>query len=211
MTSFLAFVGVAFAIIATPGPDTAMTIRNTLLGGRAGGVFTALGVATGLTIWALATSAGIVALLLASEPLFLAVKYAGAAYLVYLGIQALRDALRPSGSAGGQAAVVLPARRLTRRAAFRQGLISDLSNPKIAVFFPSLLPQFVPAEGATFAALLVLGLVFAAITFTWLTLYATVIAKAGDILRRSGIRRVIEGVTGVVLIGLGVRLAAEQR
>jgi threonine/homoserine/homoserine lactone efflux protein len=105
----------------------------------------------------------------------------------------------------------MPARRLTRRAAFRQGLISDLSNPKIAVFFPSLLPQFVPAEGATFAALLALGLVFAGITFTWLTLYAAVIAKAGDVLRRSGIRRVIEGVTGIVLIGLGVRIAAEQR
>src|SRR5262245_20425659 len=194
MTLFLAFLGVSFVILATPGPDTAVTVRNTLLGGRAGGVFTALGVATGLTIWALATSAGIVALLLASEPLFLAVKYAGAAYLVYLGIQALREALRPSGAAGGEAVAMPPARRLTRRAAFRQGLISDLGNPKMAAFFPSLLPQFVPAEGATFAALLFLGLVFVAMTFSWLTLYAVVITKAGAVLRRPGIRRAIEGV-----------------
>ncbi|GLS37749.1 hypothetical protein GCM10010869_33430 [Mesorhizobium tianshanense] len=99
MSLFLAFLGVSFIVIATPGPDTAITIRNTLLGGRAGGVSTALGIASGQTIWALATSAGIVALLVASEPLFLAVKYAGAAYLVYLGVKALQEALRPSHQA----------------------------------------------------------------------------------------------------------------
>ena len=101
MASFLAFLGVSIIIIVTPGPDTAVTIRNTLFGGRIAGVATALGVSVGLTIWALATSIGIVALLVASEPLFLAVKYAGAAYLVFLGLQALWIALRrhaPSGA-----------------------------------------------------------------------------------------------------------------
>ena len=104
MTLFLAFVGVSLVVIVTPGPDTAITIRNTLFGGRAGGIFTALGIASGLTIWAFATSAGIVALLVASEPLFLAVKYAGAAYLVFLGVQALREAIWPAGDAKRQAA-----------------------------------------------------------------------------------------------------------
>jgi threonine/homoserine/homoserine lactone efflux protein len=83
----LAFLGISALVIMTPGPDTAITIRNTLTGGRAGGLATALGVATGQAIWALATSAGVVALLVASEPLFLAVKYAGAAYLVWLGLR----------------------------------------------------------------------------------------------------------------------------
>src|SRR6185437_6984088 len=95
---FLAFLGISLFVIATPGPDTALTIRNTLLGGRRGGVFTALGVAAGQAIWALATSVGIVALLVASEPVFLAVKLAGAAYLVVLGGQALWGALQPSGA-----------------------------------------------------------------------------------------------------------------
>ena len=90
--SFLAFLGISILVIVTPGPDTAMTVRNTLLGGRAGGIATALGVATGQAIWALATSIGIVALLVASEPVFNAVKFAGVAYLVFMGAQALHGA-----------------------------------------------------------------------------------------------------------------------
>ena len=209
MGTLLPFLGVSFIVIATPGPDTAITIRNTLVGGRSGGIFTALGIASGQTIWAIATSAGIAALLIASEPLFLAVKYAGAAYLVYLGGQALCQALRPSSP--GSAAAGGPMRCLSASTAFRQGVISDLSNPKMAIFFPSLLPQFVPSGAATFSAFLLLGAVFALMTFAWLVLYATVVARAGDFLRRPSWRRTIEGVTGTVLIGLGLRLAAEQR
>ncbi|TPK95825.1 MULTISPECIES: LysE family translocator [unclassified Mesorhizobium] len=210
MSLFLAFLGVSFIVLATPGPDTAITIRNTLLGGRMAGVFTALGISSGQTIWALATSAGIVALLVASEPLFLAVKYAGAAYLIYLGVMALQEALRPPHRQD-TATVARPARRLTAASAYRQGLISDLGNPKMAVFFASLLPQFVPPGGESFSALLGLGAVFAVMTFTWLALYATVVAKAGDFLRRPSIRRTIEGLTGMVLIGLGIRIATEHR
>src|SRR5258705_931818 len=124
-----AFFGISALVIATPGPDTAVTIRNTLLGGRTGGVATALGVATGQAIWALATSAGIVALLVASEPLFLAVKYAGAAYLMWLGIQSLRAAFRPTNHVSAQ----MPAARpLAPRAAFGQAVVSELGNPQMA-------------------------------------------------------------------------------
>jgi threonine/homoserine/homoserine lactone efflux protein len=208
--SFLAFLGISILVIATPGPDTALTIRNTLLGGRVGGVFTALGVAAGQTVWALATSLGIVALLVASEPVFVAVKLAGAAYLVILGAQALWQALRPG--AGPAAAVASGTRRrLAPPLAFRQGVISDLGNPKMAVFFTSLLPQFAPDGGATFASLALLGIVFALLTFTWLALYAAAIARAGDVLRRPRIRRAVEGVTGAVLVALGIRIAAEHR
>jgi threonine/homoserine/homoserine lactone efflux protein len=207
---FLAFLGISILVIATPGPDTALTVRNALLGGRRGGVFTALGVAAGQAIWALATSVGIVALLVASEPVFLAVKLAGAAYLVVLGGQALWGALQP-----GEAILVgtdgAARRCLTPLLAFRQGVISDLGNPKMAVFFTSLLPQFAPEGGATFAGLAMLGLIFAILTFSWLALYAVVVATAGDVLRRPRIRRAIEGVTGAVLVALGLRLAAEQR
>ena len=203
----LAFLGISALVIMTPGPDTAVTIRNTLAGGRAGGVATALGVATGQAIWALATSAGIVALLVASELLFLAVKYAGAAYLVWLGLQSLRAAFRPAAGQGAIAA----ARPLTPGGAFSQGLVSDLSNPKMAAFFTSLLPQFVPPDAASFAGLILLGLLFSLLTFLWLVSYTLAIARIGKVLRRPAIRRALEGITGAALIGLGLKLATENR
>ncbi|MCP9486084.1 MAG: LysE family translocator [Gaiellaceae bacterium MAG52_C11] len=202
-----AFLAVSLLVIVTPGPDTALTIRNTLVGGRRSGVLTALGVATGQAVWALATSAGVAALLVASEPVFAAVKLAGAAYLVLLGLQALSGAFRPSHSrldARGSSRGIAPARAL------RQGLVSNLGNPKMAVFFTSLLPQFAHEE-ATFASLLILGLAFCLLTLAWLSLYAAAVAKAGDLLRRPRIRRTLEGITGAVLFALGLRLAAETR
>jgi threonine/homoserine/homoserine lactone efflux protein len=143
-----------------------------------------------------AASAGLAALLRASEPAFLAVRLAGAAYLVYLGVQTLlrrgEAHLRPGGSA---------------RRAFRQGLLSNLGNPKMAVFFMSLLPQF----ATSFSTGLALGLVFCAMTFVWLTGYAVAVAKAGHVLRRPRVRRALDRVTGAVLVAFGLRLAAEAR
>ena len=209
ITSFLAIFGVSAVVIMTPGPDTAVTVRNTLLGGRCAGILTALGISTGQAVWALATSFGVVALLVASEFLFQAVKYAGAAYLVWLGLHALVSAWR--GTSDGAAAALRSGPRLKPGRAFMQGLVSDLGNPKMAVFFASLLPQFAtPGEGL-FAALMSLGLIFSLMTFLWLAAYAFVVAKAGAVLRRPAIRRWIEGVTGTLLVALGVRIAAEQR
>ena len=186
-----------------------MTVRNTLLGGRAGGLATALGVATGQALWALATSVGVVALLVASEPVFNAVKFAGAAYLVFLGGQALWAAWQ--GATPAPTATLTPARRLSPRASFVQGLLSDLGNPKMAVFFSSLLPQFAPQDADVFASLVMLGLVFCAMTFAWLALYAVAIARLGALFQRSVLRRALDAAMGTVLIALGLRLAAEQR
>jgi threonine/homoserine/homoserine lactone efflux protein len=208
-SDFGAYLGISFIVIATPGPDTALVIKNGLLDGRRGGFFTSAGVVAGQATWTLATSAGLAALLVASEPAFLAIKLVGAAYLVFLGAQALLHAFRPSRSIRSD---------LTRErtppapsTAFRQGLISNLSNPKVAVFFTSLLPQFMPAGHAPFVALLGLGLVFCTMTLVWLTGYSIAVASAGDFLRRSGIRRALEGVMGAVLVALGLRLASEHR
>ena len=198
VAQFAAFLGVSAIVIATPGPDTALTIRNTLLGGRRAGIFTALGVSTGQATWTLATAAGIAALLAASEPAFLAVKIIGSAYLVWLGLQALLAAVRGHKR---------PPVRAQERSAFRQGLLSNLGNPKMAAFFPSLLPQF----AGSFSLLLALGLTFCLMTLVWLSAYAVVVARAGDFLSRTAVRRAVEAVTGAVLVALGLRLATERR
>jgi threonine/homoserine/homoserine lactone efflux protein len=197
-----AFFGISALVIVTPGQDTALTIRNSLMGGRRAGVFTAIGVSAGQAVWAFATSIGIAALIVAFEPAFVALKLAGAAFLIYLGAHALVSALR-----GRHAEQRSPGGSLASPAALRQGVISNLGNPKMAVFFTSLLPQF----GSSFSALLALGLVFCTLTFVWLTAYAFAVAKAGDVLRRPAVRRVFDAVLGAVLVALGLRLATDRR
>jgi threonine/homoserine/homoserine lactone efflux protein len=207
VAELLAFLGVAAIVICTPGPDTALTIKNTLAGGRRGGIATALGVALGQATWTVAASAGVVALLRASQPAFTALRLAGAAYLVYLGVQALRHALSRRTAPElrvGSGAVPPPV-------ALRQGLVSNLANPKMAAFFTSLLPQFAPEGGGAFAVLLGLGVLFSTFTFLWLALYSVAVARARELLERAGVRRALEALTGVVLVALGLRLAAETR
>jgi threonine/homoserine/homoserine lactone efflux protein len=203
---FAAFVGVSLVVIVTPGPDTALTIRNTLFGGRPGGVFTALGVATGQACWTVAASLGVAALLVASEPAFVALRVLGGAYLAYLGLRALLAAVRSSAAPedAGRGATRAPA----AKTAFRQGLLSNLGNPKMAVFFTSLLPQFAPH--GSFRELLELGLAFSSLTLVWLTAYAVAVAKVGDLLRRRRVRRLLDGLAGTILVGLGLRLAANH-
>jgi len=197
-----AYLLVSAIVIVTPGQDTALTIRNSLMGGRPAGLATAAGVSAGQAVWTLATSVGLAALLVASEPAFVALKLVGAAYLVYLGAQALLAAIR------GRARAHVATGSSTPGTAFRQGLLSNLGNPKMAVFFSSLLPQF---GGTSFASLFALGLVFCTMTLIWLSAYAVAVARAGDFLRRPAIRRVLDAATGLVLTALGLRLATERR
>jgi len=208
-SSFLAFLGISAVVIVTPGQDTALTIRNTLLGGRPAGVATAFGVATGQASWTLAAAMGLTALLVASEPAFAAVRLLGAAYLVYLGGHSLWLAFRRARPEAGVEANRGSGR--SPRRALRDGTLSNLGNPKMAIFFSSLLPQFVaPGPGAG-AAMLGLGLVFVAMTTVWLSGYAVVVARAGDVLRRPRIRRVIDAAMGAILVAFGVRLAVAER
>src|SRR5215467_2229316 len=128
--SYLAFVGVSLLVICTPGQDTALTIRNTLAAGRRAGVATAFGVAAGQATWTIATSAGLALVIAASEPIFFALRIAGAAYLIYLGVRAIVQRGHDY------------APHATSRRAFAQGFISNLSNAKMVAFFISLLPLF---------------------------------------------------------------------
>jgi threonine/homoserine/homoserine lactone efflux protein len=206
ITQLSTFVGTSALVIVTPGPDTAVTVNSTLGLGRAAGVCTALGVLCGQAGWTLASSAGIAALLAASDPAFTAVKFAGAVYLALLGFQALRARRRDKTRAPSAPAADGPSKPHGRLAGFRRGLLSDLGNPKMAVFFTSLLPQF----GSHFTGLVVLGLVFCAMTFAWLAFYALAIARIGHLIGRSRVRRALDAVTGAALVGLAVRLVTEQ-
>lgn len=200
--NLVAFLVLSAIVICTPGQDTALTIRNTLAGGRRSGVATAGGVAMGQAVWTVAAAAGAVAVLTASEPVFRALKLAGAAYLIYLGAQSLVAAV----TRRGREQTVRSVTPLTPARALRQGVLSNLGNPKMAVFFASLLPQFAPGGEASFFGLLALGLLFCALTFAWLGLYAAAIARMGRLLT-SGVRRVLDAVTGALLVALGLRLA----
>jgi threonine/homoserine/homoserine lactone efflux protein len=194
----MTFLLVAVVLIVAPGQDTALTIRNTLTHGRRGGVLTAIGVATGQTVWVAAASVGLAAVVAASEPLFVAIRLLGAAYLVYLGLRTLWSAIRRAAHASVQRGRGTP---------YRDGVLSNLGNPKMAVFFTSLLPQFTHSFGGSLA----LGLVFVAMTIVWLSTYAVAVARIGRVLARPAVRRVLDAVTGAVLVAFGLRLATERR
>jgi threonine/homoserine/homoserine lactone efflux protein len=202
------FFLVSAVVIVTPGPDTALTIRNTLFGGRRGGVFTAIGVSTGQATWAIGAAAGVTAILQTAHVVSDVVRLAGAAYLIFLGAQALRATWKAD-----RETIQVPAGRLSSRlagpVALRQGLVSNLTNPKMAIFFTSLLPQFAAPGARAFVALLSLGFAFSVMTLAWLTSYAVVVAKIGDFLRGPAVRRVLEALTGMALIGLGLQIAWE--
>src|SRR5262245_59165392 len=205
----LTFLGLSIVVIATPGPDTALTVRNTFLGGRSAGTFTALGVSMGQVMWSVATSLGLVAVLLASKPIFQALKLVGASYLVYLGIRSLVAAVRRSPLADTSGRSPIASRG--RWAALRQGIINNLANPKMAVFFASVFPQFAPRSENMLSTLLLLGVLFAVLTGLWLSLYAALVARASRLLRGSRVGRAVDAIAGATLIALGLRVAAEQR
>jgi RhtB (resistance to homoserine/threonine) family protein len=189
-------------VIVVPGPDTAMVTKHAFVAGRRGAMFASLGVVIGLATWTVAAAVGLAALLRASSVAFFALKIAGAAYLIWVGIQMLRDRNSADPHHTG---------RRTSRKAFRQGILSDLGNPKIAVFFTSFLPQFIHGSGNAFGPLLLLGALFCLITFAWLTLYSLVIGHGASLLRRPRVRRALDRFTGAVFVALGIRLALEHR
>jgi threonine/homoserine/homoserine lactone efflux protein len=203
---YVLFLGVSALVICTPGQDTALTIRNTLLGGRSGGAATALGVSAGTGIWTLAVSAGLAVILVASGPLFLAVRLAGAAYLIYLGVHSFMKAATHADGTVEHA--TRTEARLSSAAAFWQGLVSNLSNAKMVAFFISLLPPFAGPH-PTFVVLLALGMNFSLLTLAWLAGYAFAVHRVRRVLTRPSIRRGLDAVLGAVLVGLGLRLARE--
>jgi len=203
---YLAFAGVAALLTVTPGADMALVTRSALAGGRRAALATTLGISLGVLAWAAASALGVAAVLATSPTAFAVLQLGGAAYLVVLGLQTLwrtRQAAPDRGEDRDRAE-----RRTT---AFRQGLLTNVLNPKIAVFYGTLLPQFLSPGDPALAISLVLAGIHVAFGLAWLTTYAWLVTRAGDVLRRPRARRALDRLTGTVLVALGLRIAASSR
>ena len=200
----LVFLGVIALLTVTPGADMAMVSRSVFMGGRRAAFATTLGISAGCVVWAIASAAGIAAVLAASETAYDALRLVGAAYLVWLGVQSLLAARRGyhGGETGQGAAHRGPS-------PFRQGLLTNLFNPKIALFYTTFLPQFIgPGDPVLLLSIAMAG-VHILLGLVWLSTYAWLLARAIETFRGSRLRRALDSVVGVVLVGLGVRVAAD--
>jgi len=200
----LAFVAVSVAVIVIPGPDMALVARNVLRHGRAAGFATSAGICAGTIGWAVAAALGVATILASSAVAFTALKLAGAAYLIYLGITTLR-ARDPSTATGANGRPDLPWHR-----AFLQGALSALLNPKLGVFFLTLLPQFIAPGDPPAVRALQLAVVFDLIGLVWLMTYTAMLGALGTALGRPGPRRLMRWLTGTILVGFGARVALER-
>lgn len=200
--SFLLF---ATVLAAAPGPDTFLTLRASVVGGRRRGLVTMAGITIAGGLQGVLAATGLGAVLAASEPVFLTIRWAGVAYLTWLGITALRDALRRDGSVW---AVAGEAPRVRARAAFRQGFICNITNPKVLAFNIAVLPQFV-SDGQGLPALLAYAMTLVVVGALVLLTVVQLGSVAARHLTRPRVRRSVDGVTGVVMLGFATALAVE--
>src|SRR6202165_4211141 len=183
----------------------AVVTKNALAHGRRGVILTTTGIGIALLIWATATAVGLSAVLRTSGELLFVLKLIGAAYLAYLGIRTLIDSRRRPEDLLAAAPPPAPARVI-----FRQGFLSALSNRKLGVFFVTFLPQFVAPGQALLPRLLLLGVIFAVIGWTWMIVYGLFITRIREIITAPRVRQWMQRVTGVVLLGFGARLALDR-
>jgi len=212
-TALLGFALAATLLILAPGPDFMLVMRNTVRGGRRNGWVTACGTLSGLTVWALAAALGLSALLRVSHVAYDVLRLCGAAYLIWLGVTSLASFRRKgTGRARPATGVAAPGQTPSRPGrAYLNGMLSNLLNPKISVFFMAFLPAFVPAGASASRFSLVLGAWFIAETGLWLAVVAWLADRGVRWLRRPAVQRWLERITGIVLIGFGLRLATESR
>jgi threonine/homoserine/homoserine lactone efflux protein len=205
LSKYAEFLAFAMLLIVIPGPDFAVVTKNTLVGGRRRGRWTALGVSSSNLVQGTAAACGLTALIVRVQPLFEAIKWAGVAYLAYLGVQALRSARRGEyapldGDDPGTA---------HHAVGWRQGFISNITNPKVLVFYLAVLPQFL-TPGAGLGWLLVLAWSHAVMSLAYLLVLVTGLHGARRLLMRRKVRRTLDATTGAVLLGFGAKLATEH-
>src|SRR3954469_25674947 len=201
LETLVGFAGIAVLVSVTPGPATALVVRSAALHGRREAMLTTLGNSTGILIWALASVLGISALVAASEAAFWVLKVVGAVVLMWLGARALFGDRRPQ-TAG---------RRGVGRGAYGNGLVTSVANPKLAVFFVALFPQFLHDGQSVLATTLAMALVLIAVDLVYFALLALAVSRARRAVVGSALARRVERLTGAVMVALGLRVALERR
>ena len=200
----LAFVAAASLLTVTPGVDTALVLRAATVEGRRPALLVSMGIVSGCLVWGAAVSLGLAALLRASEVAYGIVKFAGAAYLIWLGVRLVCQPRTAAESAVGNA----PSRQ--RGEAFRRGLLTNLLNPKIGVFYVTFLPQFVPAGVSMAGYSFFLASIHALLTLAWFGLLIAATVPLGRVLQRPRVVKTLDRITGGVLLAFGVRLAGSS-
>jgi len=201
---------VAAMLTLTPGPDTMLVVRNALRGGRHDGIVTTCGICAGLFVHATLSALGVSVILMHSATAFHLVKYAGACYLVWLGSQSLRSAVR------GVDPPTDPMPRVTtdtiaRQRCFLEGFLSNVLNPKVAVFYLAFLPQFIgPTDPVLQKSLLLTGIHYVE-GMLWLVAVSMVVDQTRRFFLQSTVRRWLDGVCGALFVGFGVRLALDRQ
>jgi RhtB (resistance to homoserine/threonine) family protein len=206
MENFYLFVLMCIFLIILPGPDTAIATKNTLTDGRRGGLKTALGTCCALLIHTSAAVLGLSAIIVKSALLFSVFKYIGAIYLIYMGIKTLWS-LRKKEEA---ASVEINTKQFENTSCFKQGFLTNILNPKVAVFFLTFLPQFVDSGSNTFIPFLIMGITYTVLTSIWFLLYVYLINQISAFMKKPKAQSIIEGITGTILIGFGIKLALEK-
>lgn len=207
MENFNLFVLMCIFLIILPGPDTAIATKNTVTVGRIGGLKTALGTCCALLIHTSAAVLGLSAIIVKSAFLFSVFKYVGAVYLIYMGVKTIWSLKKKEVAASVETNTK---RQFVNKSCFKQGFLTNLLNPKVAVFFLTFLPQFVDSGSNTFLPFLIMGITYTVLTAVWFLLYVSLINQISAFMKKPKTQNIIEGITGTILIGFGIKLALEK-
>jgi RhtB (resistance to homoserine/threonine) family protein len=207
----LAFIGVAALLTITPGADTMLVMRSVITRGQQAGLLTTLGICMGLFIHATLSALGLSFILVQSATVYEVVKFAGACYLIFLGVQSIRQALRREPADTTPEAAAQTAAPTSWRRSFLEGMLSNVLNPKVAVFYLAFLPQFISPGDPVLARSVLLAAIHFVMGIAWLSVLVFFLGKIGSFLNRPAVRRKLEATTGTILIGFGVGLALERR
>lgn len=207
MENFYLFIIMCILLIILPGPDTAIATRNTVTVGTSGGFKTMFGTCCALLIHTSAAVLGLSAIIVKSALLFSIFKYAGAVYLVYLGFKTLWGLRNKQVAAAAETSVKS---KYENHSCFKQGFLTNLLNPKVAVFFLTFLPQFVNPGNDTFLPFLIMGMTYTVLTALWFVFYIYLLNQISAFMKKPRTQAIFEGITGTVLIGFGIKLALEK-
>jgi len=210
MVNISVFLVMCILLIILPGPDTAIATKNTLTVSRKGGLQTIIGSCCGLLIHTCAAVIGLSAIIVKSAYIFAVLKYVGAVYLCYLGIKTLWTlrTIRTQSPVVDDVGSI--EHKYSHQSCFKQGFLTNVTNPKVAVFFLTFLPQFVDVNSGTFFPFLIMGLIYTALTMLWFIFYVYLLDRISAFMKKPSTKAVIEGLTGAILIAFGIKLALEK-